>query len=117
MSLKFKEVGFHFIYKYKKCLIVSEDKQTCCIASFKKYNMDTTLAVEFINVIFINSNEIENGILSFNPINKGTIKTYTYSSCSYYVLSSQKVKIQDAMELRAVNKILRRLIGDDYFIC
>ena len=114
MSLKFKEVGFHFIYKYKKCLIVSEDKQTCCIASFKKYNMDT-LASEFINVIFINSNEIENGILSFNPINKGTIKTYTYSSCSYYVLSSQKVKIQDAMELRAVNKILQRLIGDDSF--
>lgn len=114
MSLKFKEVGFHFIYKYKKCLIVSEDRQTCCIASFKKYNMDT-LAAEFINVIFINSNEIENGILSFNPINKGTIKTYTYSSCSYYVLSSQKVKIQDAMELRAVNKILQRLIGDDSF--
>ena len=114
MSLKFKEVGFHFIYKYKKCLIVSEDRQTSCIASFKKY-MDTTLAAEFINVMFIKSNEIENGILSFNPINKGTIKTYTYSSCTYYVLSAQKVKIQDAMELRAVNKILQRLIGDDSF--
>uniref|UniRef100_A0A6C0ESN3 Uncharacterized protein n=1 Tax=viral metagenome TaxID=1070528 RepID=A0A6C0ESN3_9ZZZZ len=111
MPLIFKEVGF--LSLNERCLIVSQDGKTCCIASFKKYNMDTTLAAEFINVISININEIENGILSFNPnIKKGTIKTYTYSSCSYFVLSSQKEKIQDAMELRAVNKILQRLINE-----
>jgi len=34
---------------------------------------------------------------------------------SYYTIDSQKENIQNAMELRAVNIILRRIIGDETF--
>lgn len=35
---------------------------------------------------------------------------------SYYEICLKKHKIQDAMELRAVNKILQKIIGDDTFV-
>jgi hypothetical protein len=118
MPLKFKEIEFGFIHKNDRCLIISIDLKTCCIASFFGYNFNTGLMTsEFINVMSIKSKDIENGIISFNPtITKGTIKTNKYSVCNYYIISSQKEKIQDAMEKRAVNKILQRITGDESFV-
>ena len=40
---------------------------------------------------------------------------YFLHSRKYYVLVSQKAKIQSDMERRAVNLIVRRLIGDNCF--
>uniref|UniRef100_A0A6C0EU19 Uncharacterized protein n=1 Tax=viral metagenome TaxID=1070528 RepID=A0A6C0EU19_9ZZZZ len=41
---------------------------------------------------------------------------FSFNETSYfYDFVSQKYKIQNAMELRAVNKILRRIIGDESF--
>ena len=37
------------------------------------------------------------------------------SSRQFYKFVSQKARIQSDMERRAVNKIVRRLIGDNYF--
>jgi hypothetical protein len=34
----------------------------------------------------------------------------------FYELQSQKEKIQEAMERRAVNKILQKIIGDNHFV-
>lgn len=117
MPLKFKEIKFDSIIKKNRCLIISNDQKTFCIASFLDYNYKTPLiTAEFINVMSINLNDIEKGILSYNPaIIKGKIKTFRYSFCNYYILSSQKEQIQDAMETRAVNKILQKITGDDSF--
>jgi hypothetical protein len=116
MPLKFKEIGFKHFNEKNRCLIISTDQKTCCIASFLGYNYKTQLTAKFINVMSINSKDIENGFLSFNPaINKGTIDTTSYSFCNYYILSSQKEKIQDAMEQRAVNLLLQIITGDASF--
>lgn len=37
------------------------------------------------------------------------------SNCIYYEVVSKKQQIQDAMELRALNLIIRNIIGDKYY--
>lgn len=42
-------------------------------------------------------------------------KTNDIPKCIYYEIISKKKEIQDAMELRALNKIIQHIIGDKYF--
>ena len=42
-----------------------------------------------------------------------TIEPYSY--CLYYEMASKKNDIQNAMEERALNLILQKIIGDNYF--
>ena len=43
--------------------------------------------------------------------------TFSYSvERKFYILISKKKKIQEAMELRALSKILKQIIGDESFI-
>ena len=116
MPLYFKESCFDAIHNETKCIIISEDLKTCCIASFLKYDKERTyMSAEFINVISINHKDIQQGKIIVDNKSKGTIKTYIYSYCKYYVLSSRKKIIQELMEMRAVNKILQKLTGDESF--
>jgi hypothetical protein len=45
-----------------------------------------------------------------------TIDPHYDSYCLYYEIYSKKNQIQNAMELRALNLILQKIIGDKYFI-
>jgi hypothetical protein len=42
-------------------------------------------------------------------------KTNDLPKCIYYEIISKKQEIQDAMELRSLNLIIRNIIGDKYF--
>ena len=52
--------------------------------------------------------------ISFSLYKEIKYKT-NVSKCIYYEVVSKKQEIQNAMELRAVNKIIQNIIGDKYF--
>ena len=52
-----------------------------------------------------------------NDTNKLNVLSKLFiSTCNFYQFVSQKARIQSDMEMRAVNIIVRRIVGDDHFI-
>ena len=49
------------------------------------------------------------------PLIFNALRYFLSNTSYYYDIILQKQNIQDAMELRAINKILQRLIGDESF--
>ena len=46
---------------------------------------------------------------------KDIVMIHVLQPFTYYILEAKKYKIQNAMELRAINKILQKIIGDETF--
>jgi hypothetical protein len=67
----------------------------------------------FVNSIFLNKYVY----FRMRLIQGFSYVTYCLDDSSYfYEIVSRKKLIQDSMELRAVNKILRRIVGDESFV-
>lgn len=61
-------------------------------------------------------NEHDNRINLISVYHKNCIVYYHIRDVRFYEFISIKYKIQQDMEMRAVNKILQQIIGDDMFI-
>uniref|UniRef100_A0A6C0EUJ1 Uncharacterized protein n=1 Tax=viral metagenome TaxID=1070528 RepID=A0A6C0EUJ1_9ZZZZ len=67
----------------------------------------------FVNGIFLNKHVY----FRMRLIQGFSYVTYCLDDSSYfYEIVSRKKLIQDSMELRALNKILRRIVGDETFV-
>jgi len=60
--------------------------------------------------IFKNVTHIGNNIVKVSNV----MMLVQDEQTKYYTIIKQKQNIQNAMELRAVNKLLQRVIGDDF---
>jgi len=67
-------------------------------------------------------NKTDAHFINVRPINKILYRNVTEMYIKpidffvFYELKSQKQKIQDAMENRALQKILQKIIGDNHFV-
>jgi len=55
------------------------------------------------------------GNITYNYKSFGIGKIYLNNDDYFYDISYQKYKIQNAMEIRAINQILRKITGDETF--
>lgn len=116
--LKFKEVSYNELKLGTKYIITDQSRYVfksnkVYVGIFNGYSNKYTVS-EITNwgkahITYsqsINNKKYKVGDISFNR--------YTYER-TYLVLDSQREIIQNNMEYRALNIILRRLIGDDNF--
>ncbi len=83
----------------------------------KKYFIDFYVRNRYENRIGIFIKFIEDDFACFKITYYGWALNYYIDDMSYfYEFNSTKEKLQNAMELRAINIILRKVIGDDSFI-
>lgn len=118
MSLKFKEVAYNELKLGTKYIITNQQRYVfksdkVYVGIFNgycnKYTVGEITNWEKTHITyspFINNKKYKLGDISFNR--------YTYER-TYLILDSQRDIIQNNMEYRAINIILRRLIGDNTF--
>ncbi len=104
MSLVFKETNINELIFGKKYIIIKYTG-SCYIGKFTGYTDEYDFATNFDNAKII-CNEHKTDIINMRVY--GT-------RAEYYCVDFQKGKIQNAMELRAVNLILQRVVGDITF--
>lgn len=110
--LVLKEVGFNNLKKGTK-YIIKRRNEIHFIGNFNYYIDNYENCANFDNAYSIN----------------GTLKTFVWKlnfydkksrhkilNHKYYKVIYQTEKIQEAMELRAVNQVLRKIIGDASFV-
>ncbi len=100
----FKEVGFNDLMKGTKYVIKRYNK-AYYIGKFLGYSFCIGEISQFYDVIDISGHETYVWKIEF----------YDETSRTYHKIDSQKEKIQNAMELRATNIILRRITNDESF--
>jgi len=105
--LIFKEVDFKDLVKGQK-YIIKHDNISYYIGKFSGYSFCLIRligVIKFCDIIDIHMQGTHVGNLTFS----------NEKSNSYYIIDIQKEKIQNAMELRATNIILRRITNDESF--
>ncbi len=96
--LRFIPVSGDQLKKRTKYLIIGPQMylySTMCRGVYKGYNGHIMLWDSFVYIKLIENH---------HNMNKTT----------YYIINNAKEKIQYAMELRAINKILQNIIGEDF---
>jgi len=104
-NIVLKEVGFNDLEKGTKYIIKRHNK-SCYKGRFSGYTYCMGSISHFFDARDIRGLEMYVWRTEF----------YDEKDITYHKIDGQKEKIQNAMELRAVNIILRRLIGDVSFI-
>ena len=98
-NLTFKIVDFNQLIKKKYYILIKCELQTIeRTGNFVKY---VEHDIAFFTNMYYNSSPF--------------YSIYLNKDDTFYDIIFQKEKIQNAMELRAINKILQRLIGDETF--
>ena len=102
---KFYQVNFYHLEENKKYIITDMVGVFHYVGWFNNYrNMGNDMAV-FKNVICTSPYERPCGYV-----------TFSYSiERKFYTLISKKKQIQDAMEARALNKVLKKITGEELF--
>ena len=99
-----EQVNFYHLKPNHKYMITDLNGVFYYIGTFNLYRNSGNVAI-FKNVICTSPIERSCGYMS-----------YSYSaSRKFYTLISKKKEIQQAMETRALNKILKQIIGDPLF--
>lgn len=109
-KLMFKEICFSNLIKGTKYIIKRINKpeyiRMIYIGKFSDYIYRYDSVSMFVDVKELRKPELECCKMNF---------TYEYDTI-YYIIVKQKEKIQQAMELRATNQVLRSIIGDETFV-
>ena len=97
--LEFEKIKYHHMIKEHKYIIMEHSPYITSIYSgiYKGHNINNCEIWKNYRLL-----SIENTYYYMIPL-------------TYYILVSKKYNIQSAMESRAVNKILQKIIGDDTF--
>ena len=103
---RFCQINFYQLKPNKKYLITDLYGAMNFVGTFEYCRRGSIDQAIFKNVICINPIERDCGYVS-----------YSYKiSRKYYTLIPKKKEIQVAMETRALNKILKKITGDDLFV-
>ena len=107
---KFCQVNFYHLQVNKKYIITDLVGIFHYVGWFNNYrNMDNDIAV-FKNVVCTRPSYSR-------PCELLLFGTFSYSvERTFYTLISKKTHIQDAMEARALKKVLKKITGDELFI-
>ena len=92
------------------CLYQMKFKKATELVPGKKYK----ICSDFLTYHGIYSHSVCRGMHSFKNINGRNFQDFFYNE-TFYEPKFQKERIQSDMERRAVNKILRQIIGDASF--
>ena len=102
---KFGQINFYHLKKNHKYIITEIYGVFHYVGIFSHYQKGSIDMVIFKNVTCINPVERSCGYVTFS---------YQIGR-RFYTIISKKKQIQEAMELRALNKILKNIIGDETF--
>jgi len=109
--LLFKEVRFKHLKKGTKYIIKraneSENIQFIYTGKFTDY---------FPKLENVSMFDEVKEIMGIKKINSHKVNFFNEYHITYYSLDGQKEKIQEAMEIRAINQVLRKIIGDESFV-
>lgn len=102
---KFGQVNFYHLKKNHKYIVTETYGVFHYVGIFSHYQKGSIDMVIFKNVTCINPVERQCGYVTFS---------YQIGR-RFYTIVSKKKEIQEAMESRALKKILKNIIGDDTF--
>jgi len=102
---KFTQVNFYHLKKNHKYIVTEIYGVFHYVGIFSHYQKGSIDMVIFKNVICINPVERQCGYVTFS---------YQVGR-RFYTIVSKKKEIQEAMEARALSKILNQITGDDLF--
>jgi len=110
--MKFKEVNYNDLKLGSKYVIIHNHFDKVYVGIFNGYSNKYTIGeISFWGKTYISYlNKINKKYLMGNI----ELNRYTYKR-KYLVLESQREEIQNNMETRAINIILRRILGDNHF--
>ena len=103
---KFCQVNFYHLKPKKKYIITEIYGIFHYVGIFNNYEKGSIDIVNFKNVTCINPVERQCGYVRFS---------YQIGR-RFYTIISKKKEIQEAMELRALRKILKKITGDETFV-
>jgi hypothetical protein len=109
--LVLKEVGFGNLKKGTK-YIIKRCNEIQFIGNFNNYNDTNESCASFDHAYSIHG-EMKLFVWKINFYDKGSRYKISHK---YYKVIYQKEKIQQTMELRSINIILQRIIGDASFV-
>ena len=114
--LNFKEVSYANLIPGKYLIVPKGryDKKFSCIAVFAFISHNGYAYFRTVEYIILQSIATDNEIVK-NNITKDYMLTYDDTMCSYFSIISKIELIQNNMEMRAINKLLQRITGDDTF--
>lgn len=105
MPLEFIQVNFYQLKSNKKYIITDLNGAFYYTGIFSNYHMSGKDVANFKHVICNVPIKRQCGYITFS---------YDFGR-KYYTIRSKKTEIQNAMELRALTKILTKIIGDESF--
>lgn len=106
MTEKYGQVNFYHLQPNKKYIITELNGIFHYVGIFDHYERASIDKVIFKKVTCINPVERSCGYITFS---------YQIGR-RFYTIVSKKKEIQQAMELRALSKILKQIIGDESFV-
>ena len=109
--LVLKEVGFGNLKKGMK-YVIKQRNEIHFIGNFNNYNDINKNCASFDHAYSIHG-QIKLYVWKINLFDIGSRYKISHK---YYMVIHQKEKIQNAMELRAINQILKKIICDDTFV-
>jgi len=103
---KYYQVNFYHLQRNKRYIVTELHGIFHYVGTFDHYEKGSIDKVIFKNVTCINPIERSCGYITFS---------YQIGR-RFYTIVSKKKQIQDAMELRGLAKILKKITGDDTFV-
>ena len=105
MNEKYIQVNFYHLERYKRYIVTELHGIFHYVGTFDHYEKGSIDKVIFKNVTCI------------NPERPCGYVTFSYQiGRRFYTIVSKKKEIQEAMELRALYKILKKITGDESFV-
>lgn len=113
--MKFKEVNYNDLRLGTKYIIIHNHIDKVYIGIFNGYSNKYTIGeISYWGKTHISYLTKNNKYLLRDIIGDISLNKYTYKR-KYMILDSQRETIQNNMETRAVNIILRMILGDNNF--